>query len=330
MKARNPKGFTLVELLVVIAIIAILVSILLPAVNAAREAARRTQCINHLKQLGLASLNHESATQRMPSGGWGWHWVGDADIGSIPNQPGGWLFAILPYMEETSFYEAAGDGDAGSMSKKQLDGAALCVASPISVINCPSRRAAEPFEFSWFNNRFTAKNASPATVAGRTCYAGNGGDGGLQHNAGPNSLDQGMSPTHNFGINNRVFTGVTYHRSEVTIGQIKDGTSKTYLAGEKYLNPNHYLTGGDAADNETWCTGWNNDNFRVAWAGGFKPPKKDTPGVSDGNSFGGPHVTGFMVVFCDGSVQLIDYEIEPEMHARMANRKDGLVVDRGI
>lgn len=324
-------GFTLVELLVVIAIIAMLVTLLLPAVQSAREAARRTQCVNNLRQVGLGAINMESANGHFPSGGWGWQWAGDADLGATEKQPGGWLFSILPFMEETSFYNAAGDGSQLEVSDRQKQGSAMSIQSPITIINCPTRRESRAFETSWFNGNLTMRNAASVAVAGRTDYAGNGGDNGIQHNAGPGSVEQGLEGTGFGGIDEIKFTGVMYHTSKITIGHIEDGTSKTYLAGEKYLNPLHYLDGGDPADNETWNTGWNNDNYRIAHLSsdpannaGYLPPMRDRSGVQSTERFGSAHQTGFNAVFCDGHVESIGYDIHREIHRRQAHRRDGL------
>jgi prepilin-type N-terminal cleavage/methylation domain-containing protein len=121
--SRRRAGFTLVELLVVIAIIGILIALLLPAVQAAREAARRSQCQNNLKQLGLGMLLHVDVHQHFSSGGWGWRWVGDPDRGTGTSQPGGWNYPLLSFIEQQALHELGRDSQPDVLTPEQLDGA---------------------------------------------------------------------------------------------------------------------------------------------------------------------------------------------------------------
>ncbi|MGA2255954.1 MAG: DUF1559 domain-containing protein, partial [Thermoguttaceae bacterium] len=133
--AMKRAAFTLVELLVVIAIIGILIGLLLPAIQSAREAGRRLQCRNQLKQMGLAALNHVSTTGWFPTGGWGWVWVGDPNRGYDKGQPGGWAYNILPYIEFNYLHEM-GSGKSGS--PEQMAGALEMTKTPIPTFYCPS------------------------------------------------------------------------------------------------------------------------------------------------------------------------------------------------
>ena len=332
------RGFTLVELLVVITIIAILIALLLPAVQAAREAARRTQCRNNLKQLALAMLNHEQNRGCFPPGGWGHQWVGDADRGFDWRQPGGWIYNILPFLEQDSLWALPGDSDPITITQLQKDRAVIMIQTPLAVMNCPSRRRAIPYPYaSWVP---TPYNSERAIIVGRGDYAANGGDyftdpwtAGWSSSAGPSSIaavepSPGVkSTTARNGFNNmaRYATGIVFGGNTIKMADIIDGTSNTYLAGEKHLSPDNYYNGEDAGDTENIYMGDNEDIQR--WAGPGYLPFQDQPGSAARYSFGSAHVSSFHMAFCDGSVREISYSIDGTTHGRLANRKDGQAID---
>ena len=138
LRSSDRIGFTLVELLVVITIIGVLIALLLPAVQAAREAARIAHCQNNLKQLALGCLSHESATRRFPTNGWGPHWTGDADMGNNWLQPGGWIYNILPYIEQQSLHDMGAGLPGGGQVRRPLPATLRCDACPLLPDTAPS------------------------------------------------------------------------------------------------------------------------------------------------------------------------------------------------
>ena len=294
----NPKfAFTLVELLTVITIIGILISLLLPAVQAAREAARQVQCQNNLKQMALGCLGHEEAHGFLPTGGWPWHYVGDPDLGVGASQPGGWAFNILPYMEQQPLYMLG----AGKSGPKKSDAIARRVQTPLAWMNCPSRR---PPDNRPHSDR--APECPGVTTAVKSDYAGNAGDQASPESGSPES-----------------FTGVFFEKSQLSAAGILDGLSNTYLIGEKSLDPLHYEDGNDGGDDDCAYASINCDTLRVAsgWVG------QDRPSYSWYYGFGSAHANGFNMAFCDGSVRSISYAIEMTTHGNLANRKDGHTID---
>jgi prepilin-type N-terminal cleavage/methylation domain-containing protein len=338
MTLRTRRAFTLVELLVVIAIIGVLVALLLPAVQAAREAARRTQCANNLRQIALALQGHHDTIKALPSGGWGWRWMADPDRGTGEDQPGSWAYSILPFMEAQAIHDI-GKGATAANKKTAL---AKLAATPLATLHCPSRRTAKTY---LNRNAGSADqyNSNSADEVARTDYAGNLGPelprqagepaalcGGryTQWCDGPNPTDAdkglGFVDSRSFSQQQRN-GGIFFQRHCVNFKEITDGISNTYAVGEKFLQPRLYEANSDTFPNES-----NNDDQGV-WIGddldnnrnSELSPAQDQDGLTILTIFGSAHAGGFNMAFCDASIHVISYEIDPTTHKWLGHRSDG-------
>jgi len=333
--ARRIAGFTLVELLVVIAIIGVLIALLLPAVQAAREAARRTQCKNNLKQLGLASVNHMDAHGFFPSGGWRYNWAGDPDRGFGEKQPGTWTFSILPYAEQQAIFDLASDGDADRITGQQRRATRQVLTTPLEMYHCPSRRAAQTYP-GWamfLEPGSEPVNALPINndLIAKTDYAINGG-GRLLSNPWPDPpggavINMDWAPGDES-------SGIAYQRSEVKPAEVTDGMTNTIMLGERFAEPARYETTAHGDHHGMYVNYW--DTVRYAGHTRDLLPHMDAnlgniTNIRDVNSccisrFGSAHPAGMHVAMCDGSVQTIDYEIDRITYRLLGERDDGRVI----
>src|SRR4051794_13812139 len=259
------KAFTLVELLVVIAIIGILVALLLPAIQAAREAARRATCTNQLKQIALAWHLHHDVHKFFPCAGWGYNYMADPDRGTGEKQPGSWAYSCLPFMEEQAIHQI-GAGIAGSTSVAKKTALADLAARPVATFYCPTRRPARATACIYTGDQ--AFNASHSDVQARTDYAANlgpyfaGDPRNTQWVGGPPSFaraDQGIGFLKDTtypdatGAQKSWMTkinGIVFQAFEYNLKNVTDGTGKTYMVGEKYLTPDAYdLAPGSSISN---------------------------------------------------------------------------------
>ncbi len=298
MRSHNVgrRGFTLVELLVVITIIGILIALLLPAVQAAREAARQTQCRNNLKQIALGCLDHEHINGWLPTAGWSYNWGGDPDRGFDKRQPGGWMYNLLPYAEQQPLHDLG--------LNNNIVGRTQTAATPLAMLICPTRRTVIAYPNHDPQGTYHNLNdGSGLPVVGRSDYAGSSGEGtaytaqpGPPQGPAGNPYQTADGWTYQnwtssfFCFDAKVdanghpvdsgVTGVFFRYGVCKLATITDGTSNTYLAGEKYMDPDMYSNDTSGGDDQCWDVGYDFDVVR--WTNNTTipdptMPSQDTP-----------------------------------------------------
>lgn len=338
---RSTSAFTLVELLVVIAIIGVLVALLLPAVQAARESGRRTECVNHLRQLGQAIHNYHTNHKLLPAGGM-CSWAGDENSGyycgeqilnrpwfapnnlpPVDDLPVGWAFQILPFMEESAIL-----GMSDWEQVKQL--------TP-SLFYCPSRRGptqniAEA-DNGFLNGMMDYASATPADSITPD----------ITDNLDARAMND-FWKGNDFRLVKGDYMGMivrTRAGSLIGFNDVRDGTSKTLMLSEKFIPVDNYDGGGPvfggqvrkfAGDDRGWTDGFDYDITRSTGV----VPKQDVRirGLTylgglptECISFGSAHSHGIQSVFGDNSVRTISYDIDRHVFNSLGHRNNGAVVD---
>jgi prepilin-type N-terminal cleavage/methylation domain-containing protein len=320
LKPCQKRAFTLVELLVVIAIIGILIALLLPAIQAAREAARRMQCRNNLKQMGTACLTHYDRQKHFPSGGWGWDYVGDPDAGYGSRQTGGWIYNILPGLELLGLH----DMGKGASAAGKLHDAQILIQTPLSILACPSGHPVKLFTattwaFQLYLNGSPQKVPTPTPMmVARTDYASCCGSQTISEisNGDPANRKPANDPTGNAGT---YMNGIIFQCSSIAQKDVSRGTSHTFIIGERFYNQNEFFSGTGTADNECMWVGQDNDLSRNT----SLPPIRCNNTVTSVTQFGSIHPSTAHVVLADGSVHAVSYDVSQDTARTNAYRCAG-------
>ena len=280
-----PRGFTLIELLVVIAIVAILVALILPAVQNAREAARRSQCLNNLKQIGLALHNYHETNQCFPQG-----WIGVTNNQSDVNGLNGWGWAskLLHRLEQPALYHEIN-------FKLSVTNAANSanIVRPLPTFRCPSDSSAD----TW-----VLKNPAGTALAtlATANYVGNFGTDGLDAclSFAPGAICQG--------------DGVLMHNTTIRIADIRDGMSSTLMIGER-------KTRNDLDWHSTWVgvVAGGDESFQRVLAVTDHVPNSPANHLDD---FSSHHATGGHFLMGDGRVRMITSVIDENVYKKLATR----------
>jgi prepilin-type N-terminal cleavage/methylation domain-containing protein/prepilin-type processing-associated H-X9-DG protein len=310
------RGFTLIELLVVIAIIAILIALLLPAVQQAREAARRSQCKNNLKQIGLALHNYHEQFRTFPPG--------NIDDGTGDREAWAWGAFLLPLLDQASLYNQL--DVTGRRLTDMLTGPDRSLSqTPLDVFRCPSDITKETDESIPTNRHFDG------CATGSGC--GSADDTSSFFVSTSNYIGvYGTDPSNNDPLND----GVLFNNSRILFKHIKDGSSNTFAVGER-----DYECGAGAwigARNPPGADAWGRHhnqgrvNVRMndttthngSWCKGH--PSGDGICHMCDEGFGSPHEGGAHFVMCDGAVRFISENINFTLYQNLGKRNDGNVI----
>jgi prepilin-type N-terminal cleavage/methylation domain-containing protein len=329
--AAERRGFTLVELLVVIAIIGILVALLLPAIQAAREAARRGACSNNLKNLALAVLNHHDVTKHFPV-----NMGASISVNEAPGreQPGvGWILNTLPQLEEQPLFDQFRAGGAfegnfvaglcvsprlnkGLASLKNGISVPELMKTQLSVVQCPSDGSARQLrsdQYQWTPNCQVAvtnyKGVIDDTVANESPQSNFKNDIPTEYQSGnykdpPPPLSGGTPRDCHRDIRCRGFFFRQSHQRPVKISQVTDGTSKTLMIGEDLPEYNYHST--TFYSNGSWCS----CNAPLNYGLGQIPETIAVNFWFDAQGFRSKHPGGVQFCLADGSVRFISESVD--------------------
>lgn len=315
------RGFTLVELLVVIAVVGLLIALLLPAVQAARETARRATCANHLKQLTLALHNHHDIHGTFPSGGDspGHHASvrnGAPEIGG--RQMLGWGFQILPYLEQSAVHAGNGAAPQSDPIQQLVAKSVMSIQTPISTFFCPSRRSpvAHPRRPDWY--KWIVVDGQRVTASYSEDF------GHAQNDFGASSSSyRFFRPDGSYGPSCGGPCGWLRRTrwsdpvQPTGFSSIKDGMSNTFAFGDKRLNTSR-LGDYQNDDRAGYTAGWETSVVRRT----DRAPMPD-PTTGDGNMrFGSSHPGGVNMSMLDGALRFISYDVDLWVFSCLGARAD--------